>query len=241
MKSISSKSFNWPGKSQKSTNEPPSTISELFESWMPKDADKYSEIPSPRRLTNKQRPSWPAARFSNISILNYYLEEIRDELERANSYYSPKESTKRIEEIWAKLDELSSIAESKLRMKILAAGKPKLSKDFPSDVCTKLENLKTAPEAATPALQVTDLVSKLLRALPLELLSTLNIDIRWLGIGTLEVKLNDHLTWLVYPVRIPWPAVKVKTIASDSLSNSADINTFFTAQSVIHYSLDKLI
>lgn len=240
MSSISSKTITWLDKGQASSDEPPSTPNDLLEIWEPRDSSLHSEVTSSKRIASKQKTSWPAARFSNISISDYYFDEISDELDRANSYYEPKEASEHIEKIWAKIDELSSLAESRLRIKIAAINKPRLSKVIPSDIREILENLKYAPEAAIPALQVIDLVSKLLRALPFELLSTLNIDIKWLGIGTLEVKLNNDLTWLVYPVRIPWPAVKVKTIAGRALVKSPDINTFFTAQSVIDYSLDIL-
>ena len=240
MSSISSKTITWLNKGQVSSDEPPSTPNDLFEIWEPRDSNLHSEVISSKRIASKQKTSWPAARFSNISISDYYFDEISDELDRANSYYEPKHASERIEKIWAKIDELSSLAESRLRIKIAAINKPRLSKVIPSDIHETLENLKYAPEAAIPALQVIDLVSKLLRALPLELLSTLNIDIKWLGIGTLEVKLNNALTWLVYPVRISWPAVKVKTIVGRALDKSPDTKTFFTAQSVIEYSLDIL-
>jgi hypothetical protein len=240
MSSISPKTITWLDKSQISPDEPPSTTNDLFEIWEPRDSSLHSEVIASKRIATKQKTSWPAARFSNISISDYYFDEIIDELNRANSYYEPKEASEHIEKIWAKIDELSSLAESRLRIKIAAINKPKLSKVIPSDILESLEKLKNAPEAAIPALQVIDLVSKLLRALPLELLNTFDIDINWLGIGALEVKLNSDLTWLVYPVRISWPAVKVKTIAGRALDKSPDTKTFFTAHSVIEYSLNIL-
>jgi len=240
MSSTPGRPITWQDQSQLSADEPPSTPSELFEIWKPRDSNFHSELPSSKRISSKQKLSWPAARFSNLSISDYYFEEISDELDRAHSYYNAKEAGERIEKIWAKLDELSSLAESRLRIRIAATSKPKLSKSIRSDISESLERLKYAPEAATPALQVVDLVSKLLRALPSEILNALVVDIRWLGLGALEVKLNNHLTWLVYPVRIPWPAVKVKTIVNGVLNDSPDINIFFTAQSVMKYSLNIL-
>jgi hypothetical protein len=240
MSIIHAKEITWLEQKQPTSNEMPSTLNELFSNWQPSDPGMLKEIPSAKRISSKNKTSWPAARFSNISISEYYFDEIADEIKRADSYLSGKAGVERIEKIWGRIDQLSALAESKLRIRIQAIDKPKLSKEIPDELCRQLEIIKKAPEAAIPALEVVSLVTRLLRALPAGLIRMLDIDIRWLGIGTIEVNFKGNLTWLVYPVRVPWPAVKVKTIFQGASDNLPVVNTFFTAQSVIEYSLKSL-
>jgi hypothetical protein len=92
-----------------------------------------------------------------------------------------------------------------------------------------------------PAIEALKSAELLLRTLPSDILDEYPIAIQWIGVGAIEIRFGSALTWLVYPPRLQWPGVKVKTISlPKDLSVAPKTRSFLLAKSVVDYTLKTL-
>ena len=111
-----------------------------------------------------------------------------------------------------------------------------------SSIATRLDRLISEPEASLAAEKVIETARNLLKSLPAALLGRFDIEIDWIGMGAIEVRLGRCFTWIVYPSRLPWPGVHLRALVYDSDSSKlVKSSNFFLAASAVAFARQVLM
>jgi hypothetical protein len=185
---------------------------------------------------------WRVHADRGISLIDYHLNEISDEIKDASVDVQKTRSAERIENIWNGLDRLCTLAENRLRIGLAGIDKCKPEHEMSSSIATRLDRLISEPEASLAAEKVIETARNLLKSLPAALLGRFDIEIDWIGMGAIEVRLGRCFTWIVYPSRLPWPGVYLRALVYDSDSSKlVKSSNFFLAASAVAFARQVLM
>ena len=191
--------------------------------------------------TNRIVAEWNKVDKNGINLIDYYVAEISDKIKESSNRQNGSETTSFIESAWDKLDRLCSLAENRLRLSLPRGEKISPCEELSDSIQESLENLRQDPASSLAVEQVIQTCKNLLECLPQSLVSRLSIEIAWIGLCSVEIKLGHIFTWIVYPSRLPWPGVRLKSLRYDVHSMKlAETRNFFLASSALRFALSHL-
>jgi hypothetical protein len=219
----------------------PSSPRELFADYLQTNQPGPESRDSRKRKKRDLKVSWDSGIHSESSITDFLLHEIEQDIKSELNQRDYNRLAATVESLSNRLDALTSLAESRLRLRLPALSKPQIHGELAQGISEKLECLLRHPDSKVPAIEALKSAELLLRTLPSDILDEYPIAIQWIGVGAIEIRFESALTWIVYPPRLQWPGVKVKTISlPKDLGVAPKTRSFLLAKSVVDYTLKTL-
>ena len=219
----------------------PNSPRELIADYLQSNQSGPESRDSRKRKKRDLKVSWDPGIHSESSITDIFLHEIEQDIKSEINQRDYNRLAATVESLSNRLDALTSLAESRLRLRLPALSKPHIHGELGQDIREKFECLLRHPDSEVPAIEALKSAELLLRALPSHILDEYPIAIQWIGVGAIEICFGSALTWLVYPPRLQWPGVKVKTVSlPQGLGVAPKSRSFLLAKSVVDHTLKTL-
>lgn len=219
----------------------PSSPRELIADYLQSNQSGTESRDIRKRKKRDLKVSWDSGIHSESSITDIFLHEIEQDIKSDINQRDHDRLAATVESLSNRLDALTSLAESRLRLRLPALSKPRIHGELDKGVREKLDCLLRHPDSNVPAIEALKSAELLLRALPNHILDDYPIAIQWIGVGAIEIRFGSILTWLVYSPRLQWPGVKIKTVSlPQDLGVAPKTRSFLLAKSVVDHTLKTL-
>ena len=168
-------------------------------------------------------------------------EEISDALRQAFDHPDPREALQQLDSLWARVEDLTSLAESRLRLLLKRAKPPALAEQPEWFGKAVAELLSDTDGSCVPHESTIASASLLVRALEAAH-AGLRAHLTAMPFGAIEVSWETDLAlnWLVWAPRLTWPGVHVRVYSRDKHEAPLVARTFHQAFGVIQHALDHL-
>jgi hypothetical protein len=231
----------WIDQAEATNEHCPSSPRELIADYLQSNQSLTESRDIRKRKKRDLKVSWDAGIHPESSITDIFLHEIEQDIKSDINQRDHNRLAATVESLSNRLDALTSLAESRLRLRLPALSKPHIHGELGKGIREKLEFLLRHPDSNVPATEALKSAELLLRALPSHILDDYPIAIQWIGVGAIEIRFGPTLTWLVYPPRLQWPGVKIKTVTlPQDLGVAPKTRSFLLAKSVVDHTLKTL-
>jgi hypothetical protein len=194
--------------------------------------------PWPRRIP---RPAWNDTDSPPVKTPNDIALEILEGAVRSASCLSdPRDALRAIDAIWSQIDEVSTLAESRMRILLKRVERPVLA-ESPEWLAPVLEALKETgdPDLGPPHPTAVESARRLVLATLAEVQGSRKASLEPSPGGSVAVTWPRGLRWLVALPRLPWPGVNVR-VYTGSDATDLEARTYHQAFGVIEASRDEL-